>query len=202
MGSIFSRARSPSNFEDALCLRDAARCGDVSEVQRLLSRNSAILSDADPMGMTPLMWAAWNGHVTVMQLLIAAGACIHKTDRFGNGVMAVAAEEERVNVLQWIAFECGAEAMNAHTRKRINHLENVWVGTPSERHPWVKLQYYNHKSDAIAAWCNNLEQYWTPTQPMAKMLRLVILRLRHRIPPELWFYIFSFLRVHSVMLLD
>jgi len=54
-------------------LQNAARAGDLPQVERLLQQGAA-LNAADAAGRTPLVLAAMQGHTAVVQRLLAAGA--------------------------------------------------------------------------------------------------------------------------------
>ncbi len=40
--------------------------------------------------MTPLMWASWNGHLKVVNLLIKAGSDVNARDKRGDSVLSYA----------------------------------------------------------------------------------------------------------------
>jgi len=63
-------------------LQNAARAGDLPQVERLLQQGAA-LNAADAAGRTPLMLAAIQGHTAVVQRLLAAGANTGLIDRDG-----------------------------------------------------------------------------------------------------------------------
>jgi ankyrin repeat protein len=62
------------------CIVDAVRAGDVLRVQRILSDNVSanIVSDE---GATPLMYAALQGRLDLVQLLVGYGADVNAQDR-------------------------------------------------------------------------------------------------------------------------
>jgi ankyrin repeat protein len=67
------RAEAPAPLKLASALQDAARAGNLPQVERLL-RQGAALNAADAAGRTPLILAAMQGHTAVVQRLLAAGA--------------------------------------------------------------------------------------------------------------------------------
>ncbi len=73
-------------------LIDAVRLGDVSVVEALLKREPRALGRGDAQGMTPLMWAAWNGAVEVVKLLLLQGASPSVRDTRGATALVLAAE--------------------------------------------------------------------------------------------------------------
>jgi ankyrin repeat protein len=57
----------------------------------------------DQDGFTPLMRAAWNGHVTVVAELIRAGARVNLRNRFGRSALDYAREQRNTSVLKILA---------------------------------------------------------------------------------------------------
>lgn len=76
------RAEAPGAPRLAGALQNAARAGDLPQVERLLQQGAA-LNAADAAGRTPLMLAAMQGHTAVVQRLLAAGANTALTDHDG-----------------------------------------------------------------------------------------------------------------------
>jgi hypothetical protein len=62
-------------------LHDAAAHGDEAKVRELLATKAAWLHRFDETGWTPLHHAAANGHLGVVECLIAAGANVNASDR-------------------------------------------------------------------------------------------------------------------------
>jgi ankyrin repeat protein len=64
---------------------EAARGGDVGEVERLVGHDPSLLDagDEDEEGQTPLMGASQKGHVGVVEWLLNRGAAIDKQDDDG-----------------------------------------------------------------------------------------------------------------------
>lgn len=67
------RKEAPGIPKLAGALQNAARAGNLSQVERLLQQGAA-LNAADAAGRTPLILAAMQGHTAVVQRLLAAGA--------------------------------------------------------------------------------------------------------------------------------
>jgi cytochrome c2 len=70
-------------------LSDAAKAGDVPELERLIASGADI--DAVEVFAAPLHWAALNGHAEIIDALVAHGANIEiKTDQLGTPLHAAA----------------------------------------------------------------------------------------------------------------
>ncbi|CAN7204713.1 ankyrin repeat domain-containing protein [Polaromonas sp. LjRoot131] len=67
------RKEAPGIPKLAGALQNAARAGNLPQVERLLQQGAA-LNAADAEGRTPLILAAMQGHTAVVQRLLAAGA--------------------------------------------------------------------------------------------------------------------------------
>lgn len=61
----------------------AAKLGDVDGIKKLLEADISCVNEQDESGYTALQWASLYNHVDVMRLLLAAGAKVNITDRFG-----------------------------------------------------------------------------------------------------------------------
>jgi hypothetical protein len=60
---------------------EAARRGDVGEVERFVGQDPGLLDAWDFLGRTPLIWASERGHVRVVRLLLDKGAAINNASR-------------------------------------------------------------------------------------------------------------------------
>ncbi len=69
------------------------------------------------MGFTPLVWAASDGRVEIVQLLLAAGADKDKADNNDNTHLIVAASEDREMVQ--LLLSAGVEKNNITWRDRL-----------------------------------------------------------------------------------
>jgi ankyrin repeat protein len=79
---------APSRW-DALPLGDAAGCGQLEMVRRLLAAGADI-NATDCNGMTPLMCAAAQDHVEIVELLIRRGADLSCRDSLQRSALEVA----------------------------------------------------------------------------------------------------------------
>jgi ankyrin repeat protein len=57
---------------------EAAKAGDVGEVERLLGQDPGVLNVTDDGGCTPLMRACEGGHVEVVRWLLDKGAATNE----------------------------------------------------------------------------------------------------------------------------
>ncbi|CAK9035500.1 unnamed protein product, partial [Durusdinium trenchii] len=82
-------------------LARAAQQGDATEVQRLIEAGADVeLQDQTRYRRRPLHYAAENGHVEVLERLLAARATVEAEDRDGYRPLHLAASKGRVEVLE------------------------------------------------------------------------------------------------------
>lgn len=94
-------------------LHRAARLGQAAEVAECLAQGESV--DAFSVhGFTPLMLAAWEGHVEAVRLLIAAGADFHLTTSFGCTALHLAAAAGHLEVAP--ALVAGGVPVDARNR--------------------------------------------------------------------------------------
>ena len=72
-------------------LIQAATKGDLKKAQEVLQQSPQLLNVNDTNGVTPLMAAATNGHLPIVQLLLAAKADKEKTSPLGETALMFAA---------------------------------------------------------------------------------------------------------------
>jgi ankyrin repeat protein len=85
-------------------LQDAAKEGEIERVRELLDRGVDPNSDSGmPHGMSPLMLAAWKGHLEVVQLLVERGANIDYQDGDNFTPITLAAYERNWQVVDYLA---------------------------------------------------------------------------------------------------
>ena len=105
-------------------LRHAAVLGDVEALYVLLAKN-ADADDADQDGRTPLIEAAWRGHMGIVSALVGAGARIDSRDKTGKTSVAWAAINGHADVV--------AELLKAGSSADISDDEGF---TPLMRAAW------------------------------------------------------------------
>jgi ankyrin repeat protein len=90
-------------------LHEAARCGDLEEVKRLLQAGSQP-NEFDDLGKTPLHYAAAGAHLEVVRLLLASGAEINAHDErvIGNTPLREVADRCSYEVAK-ILIDAGAD---------------------------------------------------------------------------------------------
>ncbi len=88
-------------------LHEAARIGALLDVQILLAEGAEINSrDRQFNGLTPLMYAAINGHLTVLKCLIQAGANLNLVDYQGYSALdAALSSGEKYSIVESMVFE-------------------------------------------------------------------------------------------------
>ena len=72
-------------------IHDAAAKGDLAGVQAELDKGVDVNTKCGDAGVPPLLLTALNGHMEVAELLIANGANLEGTDKFGNTPLHYAA---------------------------------------------------------------------------------------------------------------
>ncbi|MCP4573888.1 MAG: hypothetical protein GY838_16135 [bacterium] len=94
-------------------IHDAARSGDLAQVEALVAADPALAFRADERDCRPLHFACGGGHVQVMEFLLAAGADLTTVDTDGDTPLhwaAIAGHTEAVREL--IAHGAALEARN------------------------------------------------------------------------------------------
>jgi ankyrin repeat protein len=88
----------------------AARAGDVADVEKLLKENNEDINWKMQWGLTALMWAADQGHVSVVKLLLEKGAKVNVQCEDGLTALMFAAREGRTDTVK-ILLESKAQIM-------------------------------------------------------------------------------------------
>jgi ankyrin repeat protein len=89
-------------------LASAAKSNDVAMLLRLLAEDDASLEQRDSRGYSPLMLAAYHGHVEAFDLLLAHGADPNSSDLAGNSVLMGAAFKGHAYMVSKL-IEAGAD---------------------------------------------------------------------------------------------
>ena len=121
-------------------LHQAARRGNLTQVKKLL-KGKAKADEAGENGSTPMMWAAYEGHSSVVAYLIAMGANVKATDKddttplhnaaarghceiiaalLSKGANAKALDDKGITPLHWAAAGDYPDAIQAFTQKRVS----------------------------------------------------------------------------------
>ncbi|GMH36829.1 hypothetical protein BSKO_04702 [Bryopsis sp. KO-2023] len=88
-------------------LFDAARSGDSEKVKELLSKGADPSSTHGDFNSTPLVSAAFNGHVGIVEMLIEKGANVDTQNNRGVSALFLAAQEGHLDVAK-VLVEAGA----------------------------------------------------------------------------------------------
>jgi ankyrin repeat protein len=80
-------------------LVDASTVGDTKGVARLLAQQISVNARDERFGRTALMWAAQNGHIEVMHLLLDRGAEIDASAQDGETALMLAAGDGRAEAV-------------------------------------------------------------------------------------------------------
>ena len=76
--------------------------GQTSMVEWLLSLPEFSLEDPDDAGMTPLLLAAWLGHLALAKALLEQGASMAAKDHLGRNALLLAVEEGHLKMVSWL----------------------------------------------------------------------------------------------------
>jgi hypothetical protein len=88
--------------------------GDISQVRDWLNAGMHPDFIADRVG-TGLMVAAWHGNIPLMELLVARGADVNKSNALGEQALMHAAWRGNVDAVKWLLAK-GARINNGHMR--------------------------------------------------------------------------------------
>ena len=82
----------------------AAADGKLAKAQAVLQSTPSLLNVNDTNGVTPLMAAATNGHLPVVQMLLAAKADLEKTSKQGETALMFAAFNGHNDIVQAVHY--------------------------------------------------------------------------------------------------
>jgi len=98
-----------SSFASTSQIFCAARSGDLSKVNKLIRIDPKVVSSRDKGGLTPLHWAALNGHLAVARALLAHHADVKAVSNKGYSPLQWAASEGHERIVR-LLLDSGAEA--------------------------------------------------------------------------------------------
>jgi ankyrin repeat protein len=103
----------------------AVRAGDADLTHRLIDDTPELAKSRGPTGETPLHWAAANGSVAIIDLLLAEHVDVNaqETNKFGGTPLHWAVEQDRVEAIRRL-LEKGADAkaVNARNGQTLLHV--------------------------------------------------------------------------------
>jgi ankyrin repeat protein len=108
------------NPEKMQAICTAAEAGDVEQVRALLKQDSRLLNGQDAEGLTPLHYAANDGHVWVAHLLLTEGAEASPRTSSGLTPLHIAAAQGYAKVAE-VLLAHGAE-INSQTNDGVTPL--------------------------------------------------------------------------------
>ena len=82
------------------------------------------LDCCNPMGLTPLMWAAGEGHVEIVKFLISKHCNVTTQNRYGLSMFEVAVMCGQINKLHELCKICGCNDLGDNIRESILSLKN------------------------------------------------------------------------------
>ncbi|CAL1146637.1 unnamed protein product, partial [Cladocopium goreaui] len=100
LGSKSEAEADETEIENCGDILQAAKEGNVGAVRRLLQVDPQSLEQVDEDGDGPLANAAWEGHLEVVQVLLAAGASVEAKDSNGTRPLLIAAQEGHLEVVE------------------------------------------------------------------------------------------------------
>ena len=100
MGLVLLLASSLSGATPSSPLIDAARAGETAKGRALVRQTPASVKLASPDGTTALHWAAANGDVKAVELLLAAGADARAANRYGVRPLSLACQRGEAGVIE------------------------------------------------------------------------------------------------------
>ncbi len=106
----------------------AAKNGDLTKIQELLTARPDLISARDSDGSTALHCAAWKGHLSVVEALLAAGSDVHahnENDHWGTTPLHAAAHANQAAICE-LLLEHGAD-VNAKDREAKTPLHHTTI---------------------------------------------------------------------------
>jgi ankyrin repeat protein len=107
---LANQVLDPETGPTALML--ACGLGDLAMGKALLEAGAE--NQTDIIGGTPLFYAAYNGHLDVVQWLVREGGAINQPNIEGQTPLWAAALEEHVDIVQWLSSMSAAALPAGH----------------------------------------------------------------------------------------
>lgn len=112
--AVFSRQSTSHRFAEPQGMQspgeqllEAAGMGDTAIVQALVDTAVDINVKDRTFGYTPLIVAARQGHIDIVQILLERGADVEATDNYGSTALYWAKKNQREEIVQ-LLLEAGA----------------------------------------------------------------------------------------------
>jgi tetratricopeptide (TPR) repeat protein len=103
-------------------LHQAARKGDSGLIPSLLAEPGQDVNATNRDGQTPLHYAAWEGHVDCLQLLLDADADVNATNSSGQAPLHLAAWYGKDDAVEWLlARKADVNAQDAGGETALHH---------------------------------------------------------------------------------
>lgn len=90
-------------------ITDAEKVSQAIDAVKALIGTGADVNEADSDGTTPLMYAAWQGEVELLRVLVDAGAKVDETSIYERlGALGCAVQNGHINAVKYLISEAGA----------------------------------------------------------------------------------------------
>lgn len=135
---FFLDTLEPESYRELSLLHVAAANGQTGSLRLLLERNWAVDRPDPARGeRTALHWAVQEGHLDVIQLLLAHGADVNAKDDFGMSLLYQAAGDGNTKIVEHL-LDNGAD-MDAKSEAGVTPLIIASCGFDSDQLETVKL---------------------------------------------------------------
>lgn len=102
----------------------AAKDGRVEILKECVKKDA---NGRDENGMTPVLWAAFEGHLEALRLLVGKGGDPDRADIFGNTALHLAAARGHYSCVDFLVkFGCNLYSLDVdnHTAKELGAIHN------------------------------------------------------------------------------
>ncbi len=115
---------------DDVSLHEAVKAGDLEKIKTLVTQKNERINQPDENGMTPLHWAAANGHLDIARFLVKKGANPNAKDKDGDVPLHVAAARAKYDITS-LLLKNGASplAKNMYLRTPMHFAAQARKGT-------------------------------------------------------------------------